>query len=465
MTASFEALREKHKSFIYKSFAVLCDGQELENLSANESCSCIEISYLFEMGDGPTFSPNLSFYFPKPVPVQRELIQSFAFLIGMVESISYWKCACSKNFVIEPAGLTPEQAAFWKKLFYLGLGEFRYENSIDIASEDFLQFDSRGKALQLNEVKERGNRYILPVSGGKDSRLSLSCFRNSQTPFTTFLLNPLPAALRAIEDEGITLDSTIRVERKIDPALIRLNKEGYLNGHTPFSALLAFLSSFAASLVGAQGIALSNESSANESNVIGENVNHQYSKSYEFEVDFRSLIEQINPELPKYFSFLRPLNEVQISAFLSKDGKALMSFRSCNRGDKLDIWCGECPKCLFVFHMLSAFLPKKKMEKIFGVNLYEDKSLWPLFEGLLSPKKIKPFECVGTRQEVQSILLHHTLRNTEYKEDALIHKAKALLADFKDTPSLSKILGDWNEKHFLPKELSIYLKSRIHEII
>jgi hypothetical protein len=67
-----------------------------------------------------------------------------------------------------------------------------------------------------------------------------------------------------------------------------------LNGHTPFNALLAFLTYLVAYLGNKKYIVLSNESSANESNVRGLKVNHQYSKSFEFENDF-------NEYTKKYF--------------------------------------------------------------------------------------------------------------------------------------------------------------------
>ncbi len=53
------------------------------------------------------------------------------------------------------------------------------------------------------------------------------------------------------------------------------------------------------------------KSSANESNV-GENINHQYQKSYEYEEDFLKYYSTKYLKIPTfYFSFLRPLNELQ----------------------------------------------------------------------------------------------------------------------------------------------------------
>ncbi|MDP2951056.1 MAG: hypothetical protein Q8N55_01595, partial [bacterium] len=56
----------------------------------------------------------------------------------------------------------------------------------------------------------------------------------------------------------------ITVLRKIDPKLFEMNKENFLNGHTPFTAHLSFLSILIATIFDYRLIAFSNEQSANE---------------------------------------------------------------------------------------------------------------------------------------------------------------------------------------------------------
>ena len=114
--------------------------------------------------------------------------------------------------------------------------------------------------------------------------------------------------------------------------MLQLNAEGYLNGHTPFSALLAFLTLLIGVGSGSKYIALSNESSANESTVPGTDINHQYSKSIEFERDFRDYVSQHLSEEIQYFSFLRPLNEMQIASLFAQCEAYHPVFRSCNAG-------------------------------------------------------------------------------------------------------------------------------------
>ena len=134
---------------------------------------------------------------------------------------------------------------------------------------------------------------------------------------------------------GYSDEDIIYVERIIDPKLLELNKEGYLNGHIPFSAMLAFLSSTTAALLGIKNIVVSNENSANEETAKG--ANHQYSKSFEFENDFRNYVNQFvySNEVINYYSLLRPLLEIQIVKLFSNHKKYFNIFKSCNVGSKI----------------------------------------------------------------------------------------------------------------------------------
>ena len=63
-------------------------------------------------------------------------------------------------------------------------------------------------------------------------------------------------------------------------------------------------------------------------------------------------------------------------------------------------WCNSCPKCAFVYAILRPFISDFEVLQIFGKELYEDKTLENLFLELLWIQWIKPFECVGEKEEV-----------------------------------------------------------------
>ena len=95
--------------------------------------------------------------------------------------------------------------------------------------------------------------------------------------------------------------------RTMDAKLFDMNTQGYYNGHVPISGIIAFVLTTAAYLYDYKYIIMSNEKSANEGNTVmdGIEINHQRSKSYQFESDFSQYIKKyISPDI-EYFSLLR----------------------------------------------------------------------------------------------------------------------------------------------------------------
>ena len=154
---------------------------------------------------------------------------------------------------------------------------------------------------------------------------------------------------------------------------------------------------------------MSNEKSANIGNVeyLGKQINHQWSKSGEFETMFDTYVRQhIDPDL-KYFSALREMTELEIAGEFMRHPQYFMCTTSCNRNWKIagekqeERWCGTCPKCAFVFALFAAYLKKDIVLEIFGKNIFENAETIPLYKQLLGMEGFKPFECVGTPEETK----------------------------------------------------------------
>ena len=226
--------------------------------------------------------------------------------------------------------------------------------------------------------------------------------------------------------------------------------------------MLAFVSYFISYLLGKKYIALSNENSANESNVVGEKINHQYSKSLEFENDFEYYTNKYLKTGVKYFSFLRPLNELQIAKLFSKHKKYHQVFRSCNVGSKGKewIWCCNCAKCLFAFTILSPFLYKDEIVKIFNEDLFEKQSLLNTFIELTGNGPYKPFDCVGTFDEV-NYAISKTIQNIEKNNEPLPFLLKYYKDNFNMYDTSNDITKQYNENTNLTKEQNEILKKEV----
>jgi hypothetical protein len=296
------------------------------------------------------------------------------------------------------------------------------------------------------------------VGGGKDSVVTLELLKCSGFKTMPLVMNHRDATRKVVEAAGFELDSVFEIKRTIDPLLLQLNQQGFLNGHTPFSALLAFVTTFAAALSGKKYIALSNESSANEASIPGTKINHQYSKSFEFEQDFRNYLAEHLLEGINYFSFLRPLNELQIGKLFSGYSQYHGVFKSCNVGSKTDTWCCNCSKCLFTFIMLDPFLSEMQLNAIFGENLFEKASLAPLFDQLTGVAENKPFECVGTINEVNAAL-HQSIRlraGERLPELLEYYKNQGLPDNGKN--NFERFLAEFHEPHALENKFLNILK-------
>ena len=388
--------RDNYWEFIYESY----------NYWINESTIDIEFHFIIpglaEFKPSWTISKRNSSY-NEPDAVLDNLV----FSLGLVELISYWKTTCSPRVHIRCGKLSEDQIDWWKKLYKKGLGEFFYLNGITVDDdfmEIFTEYDPvEDKSLKKEKLVFANEKVLVPIGGGKDSITSLEILADDKDSYP-YIINPRGATIDTVNVAKLGEDKRIIANRSLDKNMLELNKLGFLNGHTPFSAIVAFSSIIAAYVNGIGFVALSNESSANESTVLETDINHQYSKSYEYELDFINYEDRYIASNVKYFSLLRPLTELKIAQLFARYKEYHRIFRSCNVGSKSNIWCGQCSKCLFVYIILSPFLDQEYMINIFDKDLLDDKNMKEIFEKLVGILPEKPFECVGSRGEINAAL-------------------------------------------------------------
>jgi hypothetical protein len=377
-------------------------------------------------------------------------------LTALVLGVSYFKLRAPLRIEAPDIALSEAERAFVIDVYENGLGEFYARN--DLARFGKLDLSAPLDAEARKPAPVLPDRTLLPIGGGKDSLVSVDLLSHTGVDFTPFAVNPKGPILSSIEAIG---SAPLYVTRRLDPEMIRLGKEpGFYNGHVPSTAINSMIASLCALLFGYGQIVLSNERSASEGNVVfdGRETNHQYSKSLGFELLIADTLANATGGALKYFSLLRPYSEARIASLFTKSRTFDSVFSSCNRNFRLaghegPLWCGECPKCHFVFLIFAPFMSKDRLLRIFGKNLLDEPANEGSFRELAGLAGQKPWECVG--EILEAAACFYTLsRHGDWHEDAVVAGVKAdLLAQYGEEKlqrAMAECLTDSHDHHIPP---------------
>jgi len=337
---------------------------------------------------------------------------------------SYYKTAAPPEVLVEGAALTAAERAFHRHLYDDGLREFAVANGLVVPRPVTVDSDGSGPPPGPPPAGTLAPGLVVPIGGGKDSMVLIEAVRHLAPRL--FAVNPHPLVEELAAEAGLDL---LVVRRRLDPGLVALHRAGALNGHVPITAIVSLIAAVGAFVDGYDTIAMAVERSASEETVSvgGVSVNHQYSKSREFELLLADLLtSSVSPDLT-WGSALRPYSELAISRAFAGLTRYHGTFCSCNTAFRQDAapgdrWCGNCPKCRFVGLMLAPFLDRAALAGIIGRDLFADPRQVAGFAALMSDED-KPFECVGERRESAAAL--HLLAGRDVWRDAPVVAALA----------------------------------------
>ena len=392
-------------------------------------------------------------------------IESALRLVHLAAGVSYYKAAAPARIIVETGPLSRGEAGLVHDLYDKGLREFAQANSLEVP----LRFEVEAgpepgpvagtavpgegplsATVEGHRHEAPGEGIAVPIGGGKDSIVLVEALKVASPPSELAVwlvaVNPQPAMRRTAGVAGLPLAS---VRRTISPRLLELNLGGALNGHVPITAIVSLIVVAAGYVYGYDTTLMALERSADEAtSFVGDvAVNHQWSKSTECELGLRSVIRESVSRAIEYSSPLRSCGEIEIARWFADLPAYHAGFRSCNRayrsGTVSDIWCGQCPKCRFVFLMLAPFLEPGRLAAIFGENLLDDLQQAEGFRDLFAAGR-KPYECVGEQREsLLAFLL--LLEHPDWRDASVVaalrpeleHSRRVVVADLDgDVPAI-----------------------------
>ncbi len=338
----------------------------------------------------------------------RERTAGLLSLLHWVAGVSYYKTAAPPVVRCETGAPPPATAALLEALYSEGLGEFAYVNELPGVPRPRFPagHGATGSGLGLGGPGSRPRnpaRVLVPVGGGKDSVVALEIVRRSGCELGLFSVGDAPPIRGTAAVAGLP---RLVVRRRLDPGLAALNRAGALNGHVPITAIVACAALLTAALHGFDAVAMANERSASSGNVEwdGIEVNHQFSKGVAAERLLRAAAAELGGVVD-VFSVLRPASELAIARAFARLDRYHEAFTSCNAIFRLDpalraaSWCGDCPKCRFVYLVLAPFSAPAHLRAVFGRDLLDGDDQFAGFALLTATGGRKPFECVGEEEE------------------------------------------------------------------
>jgi UDP-N-acetyl-alpha-D-muramoyl-L-alanyl-L-glutamate epimerase len=416
-----------------------------------------ELVYAFDQGE--ELIERVSFPAAPAVPAERkQAFESALKLLHLFAGVSYYKAGIPPKIELADGPLDNATADLLEALYLHGLAEFAYRNGLDLRGR--IAFPRAGKSAGNVEAAtlHLPQRTLVPIGGGKDSLVAVEAIKQTGGEATAVWVGNSPLIAACAERTGLP---TLNIQRELASGLFELNRLGAWNGHIPVTAVNSAILAVAAILYGYDSIAFANERSASAATLEyeGQQVNHQWSKGYAFEQMFSDWLHTHVAADLDYCSLLRPYSELVITRAFAKLTPYFDVFSSCNRNFKIlgpkpaDRWCGQCPKCHFVFLALAPFLPKPRLLGIFGRNLLDDEAQAAGFDALLEYHDHKPFECVGEGAEARAAMYALSQR-PEWQEDVLIARFSSEILPQLDVAELA--LEPWLEassEHRVPARL------------
>lgn len=301
----------------------------------------------------------------------------------------------------------------WRTIVHKVWAQWRYRHHLpDYTGPAFIS-SPVGNPAQSIVIETNTPQVLSFCGGGKDSLVAMQLLEQGSIEYASFaysnsvygkadlqhdLINQLLAHGKPSRQHALRVYDSF-----IDAPVLQLCPEyeikEILAAETP-SSLFAVLPVMLEH--GYRYIVLAHERSANTGNLIwpetGEDVNHQWGKSYQAELLLNQYLQSEFIANCEYFSVLQPVYDTLIFNLLRRDQQAVLDTHSCNIRKP---WCLKCPKCAYVWLNYMAYLDCEAIDNLFGANLFDIQENQQWYYQMLGLGEHTPFECIGQIEEVR----------------------------------------------------------------
>ena len=308
---------------------------------------------------------------------------------------------------------TEQFESFWQKIVRKIWVQWRYENNLPHYKEP--EFISNPVESQLKSIENQLEliKVLSFCGGGKDSLVAMKLLERARIPYSLFAYSSSVYGTQQHQHDLIKRllkhgtqcnhHALWVFDSFIDSPVLQLypqyTSKSIKSAETPssiFGSLPIVLQH------GYHHIALGHERSADAGNLIweetGEEVNHQWGKSFEAEVLINNYIQNELISNFSYFSLLKPMYDVVIFNLLKLDIEGVSDTHSCSIQKP---WCCKCAKCAYVWLNYMAYLPVDLVNSIFKTNLFDIQENQHWFYEMLGLGEHTPFECIGEISETR----------------------------------------------------------------
>lgn len=306
-------------------------------------------------------------------------------------------------------------AELWGTIFRHVWGVWRYENDLpDYGGPQIKTPRPAGVTPPAALLQaEAGGKLLMLCGGGKDSLATAKLLEGAGVSYEAMvyshsiygkaqrqhdLIDAMLAQTRAGRvHRGWVFDTAL------DSPAARLHPEYGVKRMLSAETVSSYWTALPIALQhGFERVALGISRSTDEHNFTwertGEEINYLWGMSTQAEMLLHDYIgDEIAANL-SYFHLLRPVYDLVVFGLLTRDQAAVTSTHSCAQQKP---WCCRCPKCVYVWMHIVAYLDEWVAAQMFRENLFDLPENRGFIRKMLGVEGYKPWDCMGTVSETQ----------------------------------------------------------------